>query len=87
MRAKRAGGRAEEVGGWGKGREAKWGMGGRPWRESAGRGGGGRRAGHGEPASRESGSEEMAAGRAPAVSSPPTWLKPAHPFSRPSPNP
>lgn len=52
MRAKGAGGGAEEVGSWGEGREAGWGRGGSHWREG---GGGGRRAEQGEPAGLESG--------------------------------
>lgn len=54
MRAKRAGGGAEEVGKLGEGREAGWGRGGSHWREGGG-GGGGRQAEQGEPAGLESG--------------------------------
>lgn len=65
MRAKGAGGGAEEVGSWGRGEG--WGRGGSHWPES---GGGGRRAELGEPAGLESSLEEMAAGRGPAAALP-----------------
>lgn len=52
MRAKGAGGGAQEVGDWGEGRGMEWGRGGGYWRESEGAG---RRVEQGEPAGLESG--------------------------------